>query len=369
MCEPDPRPVVRPAAGRRLARMLRGEHPDLLPEWLTAVTARGLRLPPQLLPTLLDRARRDRSADGHLTRLVAEAGGPRVRWLAGLNPDWEVVLAETLTGDEAWRLGSATQRRAYLTALHARDPAAARDLITGSWVAAGPEERVMFVNAMADGLSLADEPLLEAALDDRAVEVRSGAASVLHRLPGSALGQRMAERALRCVGMEYGPRGPRLVITPPTECDASMRRDGIVPGPEALLAQSAGRVRLLFEMVTRTPLRTWTDAFGLTAAQLVALQQVERVPVVFVGWARAAVAQCDPEWTAALIGHALTADWPQAHTETLRRLARQADPALGAPGTLPEPRRDALPVIGAVLSVLRFRYDMMKEVSDDGHVG
>jgi len=41
--EPDPAPAVSPAAGRRLARMLGGEHPDLLAEWLTAVVARDRR--------------------------------------------------------------------------------------------------------------------------------------------------------------------------------------------------------------------------------------------------------------------------------------------------------------------------------------
>ena len=58
---PDPRPAVSPAAGERLARILGGEHPDLLAEWLKAAVARGLRAPAQLLPALLDRGRRAHS--------------------------------------------------------------------------------------------------------------------------------------------------------------------------------------------------------------------------------------------------------------------------------------------------------------------
>ena len=65
----------------------------------------------------------------------------------------------------------------------------------------------MFLSVLADGLSLADEPLLEAALDDRAAEVRSWAAYLLARLPGSALGQRMAERALGCLRLDRGISG------------------------------------------------------------------------------------------------------------------------------------------------------------------
>ena len=219
--EPDPALAVSPAAGRRLARMLGGEHPDLLAEWLTSAVTRGRLVPPQLLPALLDRARRVSPSDPELRRLAAGAGGSRARWLARLNQDWKFVTAHTEAGEDAWRLGGKSQRRAYLAALRARDPAAARELITQSWEAAGPE-RVMFLSVLAnDGLSLADEPLLEAALDERDAEVRGWAAHLLARLPGSALGQRMAQACrrlpahrTRCGGYQAGrhPAGP---ATPP----------------------------------------------------------------------------------------------------------------------------------------------------------
>ncbi len=350
--QPDPRPAVSPAAGRRLARMLAGEYPELLTEWLTAVTACGLRPAPQSLPVLLDRARRARSADPALADLVAEAGGPRARWLARLNPDWEFVAALPLTGQDAWRLGNPAQRRRHLAWLLATDADAARDLIRSGWDAAGPAERVMVLSVLAGRLSPADEPLLEAALHDQPEDVRRRAADLLASLPGSAFGKRMAERALRCVGIEYGARGPRLVITPPTA-------ERFQPD----------RGRLMLEVVARTPLRTWTDGFGLTAAQVAALPSGDWAPVLFTGWVRAAIAQRDHGWTAALIGHALTGRPPRmpGEIQALQQLARRADPALGAPDTLPEPRPDALPAVGAALGVLRFRHDMLKELSDDGN--
>ncbi len=354
------------AASRRLARMLGGEHPDLLPEWLTAVAARGLRPPPQLLPALLDRARRAGPADSGLPRLVAEAGGPRVGWLAGLNPDWKFVLAETLTGDEAWRLGTAGQRRAYLTALRGRDPGAARELIAGSWAAAGPDERVMFVNVMADGLSLADEPLLEAALDDGAAFVRTMAAEVLAALPGSALSQRMAERARDWLQVEEGTRGPRLVFVPPAESDAAMRRDGITPrrGPGA--SQPADQTGLMLETLARTPLRAWTQRFGVPAADIVTVFAGDRDPWLFIGWSRAAFSQRDQEWVAALISRALTGRPPAtAALAELSRLIRQADPRLGAPGVLPGLAREAPSALRHEIEVLRFRYEMLKELGHD----
>ena len=81
--EPDSAPPVSQAAARRLARILRGEHPDLLAEWLAVAVARGRTAPAHLLPALLDQARRVSPADPELRRLAAEAGGSRA---AGRRP-------------------------------------------------------------------------------------------------------------------------------------------------------------------------------------------------------------------------------------------------------------------------------------------
>jgi Family of unknown function (DUF5691) len=377
--EPDPAPVVSPAAARRLARMLGGEYADLLTEWLTAAVTRGLKAPAQLLPTLLDRARRVSPTDPELRRLVAEAGGSRARWLAGLNPDWKFVTAGTLTGYDAWRVGDASQRRGYLAALRARDPDAARELIAGSWEVAGAE-RVMFLSVLADesaaskgstGLSLADEPLLEAALGDRAEEVRGWAAYLLASLPGSALGQRMAERARRCLRLDQGIRGTRLLASPPAECDAAMRRDGITPGPGPGRSQLADRTRLMLEVLARTPLRTWTDEFRMTPAQITAVRSGDWAPILFAGWSRAAIVQHDQDWMAALITEALTGRPPETPAEmaALRQLARRADPGLGAAGVLPDLEPNAPTVLCDTAGVLRFRYDMLKELDDDHRAG
>jgi hypothetical protein len=337
---PDPRPAVGQAAGRRLARMLGGEHLGLLDEWLTAAVARGLRPPAQLLPALLDLGRRTKPADAELRRLVVAAGGSRARWLADLNPDWAFV-AETprqaSPRDEAWRLGDAGQRRGYLAAL-------------------------------------ADEPLLEAALDDRADDVRRWAASWLATLPGSALGQRMAGRALRCLRIERGIRGTRLVVSPPAGSDAGMRRDGIAPGPAAGRSQLADRARLMLEVVARTPLRTWTDAFAMEPATIVTVRSGDWAPVLYTGWTRAAIAQRDQAWMTALIVEAVTGRPPgsPAENEALSQLARRADPALGAlgsPDALAEQEPGSPPAIRDAIRVLRFRYDMSKELDVDDSSG
>jgi len=369
VAEPDPEPAVSRAAGHRLARLLSGKHPDLLTEWLTAAVARRRRAPAYLLPALLDRARRVTPADPELRRLAAKAGGSRARWLAGLNPDWKFVTAHTSAGDDAWRLGDAGQRRGYLTALRARDPGAARELITGNWDAAAPDERVMFVNVMAGGPSPADEPLLEAALDDHSAWVRKMAADVLAALPGSALGQRMAERALGCLHLDRGISisDARLAASPPAECDAAMRRDGITPSPGAGRSLLADQAHLLLEVIARTPLDTWTGEFGRSAEQILAVPAGGWGPVLFTGWSRAAMAQRDQEWMAALINWAIAGGLPghPSGAETLRQLVRRVDPALAAPGTTTSFLAVLPPTVRDAITVLRFRYDMLKELDDD----
>ena len=70
---------------------------------------------------------------------------------------------------------------------------------------------------------------------------------------------------------------------------------------------------------------------------------------------------------AALLGRAITGPRPgtPAELEALRQLARRADPALGAPGALPRPELNAPPGAAGAIRVLRFRYDMLKELDVD----
>ena len=113
--------AVSEAAGHRLARILGGENAELLHEWLNAAVAHGLRPPPQLLPALLDRARRVAATnpdpdEARLRSLVAAAGGARATWLAGLNPAWSWLLTGQPDAPPARRLTEADADRAIALA-------------------------------------------------------------------------------------------------------------------------------------------------------------------------------------------------------------------------------------------------------------
>ncbi len=294
-------PPASPAVTRRLARLLAGEYPEVLPEWFGAAAARGVRAPAELLPDLLAVGRRERA----LRPAVAVVAGRRGHWLAGLNPDWEYLLAESgpdgELDQEVWELGTPAQRRDHLARLRARDPAAARELLASSWDEETPDERAAFVAVLEDGLAAADEPFLEAALDDRRAAVRELAADLLARLPGSALGRRMAERAGACLRLERRRRGPRLVAEPPTACDRAMQRDGV----RRRAPKGTGeRAWWLEQVLARTPLATWIGRLGATPAEILHLRLDEWGPVVTAGWVRATLVQRDPGWAGALLaGH------------------------------------------------------------------
>jgi hypothetical protein len=283
---------VRDAAGR-LA---------LLSEWLSAAARARLRLPPELAPALLDAGRRH----PELRAWIAPVAGWLAGWLGAQRADWSYAAstpdAASSTVDESddagvWEFGSTDQRVAYLRRLRERDPEAGRALLHEALSTEPPQERAALLTALDRGLSIVDEPVLERALDDRLGQVREAALRLLARLPESGYAQRMVARARACVD----PSGTGMIaVTPPLECDRSMRRDGITARPPV---GTGARAWWLEEILARTPLRAWPGPREFTARGI----DEEWAEPVRRGLARAAAAQHDAAWAAALVD-AVTAD-------------------------------------------------------------
>ncbi|MFE3500793.1 DUF5691 domain-containing protein [Kitasatospora sp. NPDC059146] len=329
----DPRPELPEAAARRLAVLLGGRTggtggatlanlAELLPQWLAAARAAGLRPPAALIPGLLDAAR----ARSELRSDAVALAGPPGRWLAAQNPDWRFVLRTTAAGparrpadpgtpadpaDPAdhrlWHEGLFAERVTHLTLLRRHDPAAGLELLRSTWPTERAEDRLLFLDALQDGLSPADEPFLEAALGDRSKNVRATAAELLSTLPDSALARRMAERARAAVRL--ADSGTHLLVTPPTECDERMQRDGIAPKSPTGRGE---RAWWFGELVAAAPLSVWPADTGLTPGQLLALRVGDSLDETSSSWAddlreawaRAAVRQHDADWARALLGPA-----------------------------------------------------------------
>jgi hypothetical protein len=225
-----------------------------------------------------------------------------------------------MAGD--WTTATTNERLGHLTALRAADPGRARQLVESTWDEESSENRARFLTTFGAGLSIDDEPLLERALDDRRKEVREAALDLLRHLPGAALGERMAARARKAVRFDGSGR---LIISPPTELDRDLRRDGVGATPVRGVGVGAW---LLEEIVAGTPLEMWTPGLSSTAASpgtagtdggrsgspaadrldpawwLKAARGHDWAVPLLHGWAKAAVVQRDARWASAL----LTAD-------------------------------------------------------------
>lgn len=241
---------------------------DLLVEALSGLGAGGYRLPPELLPTLLDRAIWNRSLRECLAPVLGETG----RHLTELNRAWASLPEQERLDDPAlWEYGTLTEREAYLTARRGQDPGAARELLTAEFAGLGAEERARLLAVLDTGLGPDDEPFLEGVLDDRSQRVAQAARGLLAGLPDSAFGQRLLARAR--VAINYTPDGGFLRRRPGTvevaEIAAAsederraLARDGLAPAPGAHAA--AGQVHQLLEWI---PPDAWAT-LGFTAQDL-----------------------------------------------------------------------------------------------------
>ncbi|HEU5417263.1 MAG TPA: DUF5691 domain-containing protein [Streptosporangiaceae bacterium] len=324
----DTTPALSAVASAILADALRSD-PELAADLLAAAAAAGRRAAPPVLPELLDAAVRHRALRQPASAVLGERG----RWLAGYREDWRRMMAAVTdnsnsgtgigngtdissgTGshagadntnseeDESWRTGGRGERRAWLAALRRRDPAAARELLAAGWDTETGDDRADLLAVLAAGLSPADEPFLESALDDRKQAVRQVAGRLLAALPGSAFTARAIARGTAVLSV--GRRGlrPVLTVTLPAERDAAAARDGVPAAPAGAVAR--GRAWLVIQYIAGVPLAEWTARLGLSPARLLALA----VPggfgaEVHAGWRKAAVTQRDAAWAAALLSAA-----------------------------------------------------------------
>lgn len=350
---PDPRPALPAPAARRLAWLLAGsdtvagpgiragggrrstapDRGELLPQWLSAANGHGYRAPEAQLPALLDAARAR-------TELRAETlvfGGPRALWLARHNPEWKFALRNSvpvqataspqhrLDGGERdaeeveaegegctsgrdseaarrlWGEGLFAERVALLTSLRRSEPAAGLTLLASTWATERAEDRLMFLDALRESLSAADESFLEQALSDRSRNVRATAAELLGALPRSAFAARMAARARAHVAPDPFSTEPRIAVEAPHECDAGMQRDGVIPEPPAGQGERSWWLR---QLVEAAPLSSWPEQFGgLSPEEIVALPVADGWREdLHAAWRRAAVRQRNVEWGRALCG-------------------------------------------------------------------
>lgn len=213
-------PLVEPALKEMIEA--HSQLPSAPGEALRALAKRSWMLPPGLLVSAL-------SSQPRLPEL-ASVLGERGRWLAELNDDWqwairEETMPEPSETERIWMEGTKSERVALIRRLRQTDAAGARERVAAGFASEPAPLRQDLVSALEVNLSSADEPFLEAALDDRSKGVRQAAATLLSRLPESAFVGRMVGRTRKLVS-RHGTSGG-LSVQPAPELPEDWRRDGI----------------------------------------------------------------------------------------------------------------------------------------------
>ncbi len=357
---PDAPPLALPAASRpeapagfvALVRRIRAGGPErdaLTREALRSAGERGLTLPPDLVLDLLAEIDRPNAPRREVAALLDDRGWALLR----LDSRWPQRLAgtpERALDPRSWTEGTLSERTAHLAAVRAADPAAGRALVEGlAWRKETADARAQVLGVLAAGLSLADEPLLERALDDRARGVREVAAGLLAGLPGSALLGRAEALAVAHLTRERRAlRGPVTRARGVPRSEATQRDGYPDDGPDSpALAR-----RRLGHVVSLVPPDRWPALLGATASELAA-QPVEAdggTLDLAPAWAAAALRRQDTALARALVAVApdtaarllplLPSAERAAHLVRLVRAAPDRYPALD--GLLTDPFDDAL---------------------------
>jgi hypothetical protein len=321
----EPLTVVGGRLADQVDALLSGNEAVLLEHLLAGLRTRGLVLPVRHGVQLLDLAR----TRPWLRAAAAAVVGERGRWLAEQNPAWswvtDLVVPQPLSAppgpdqidgvdavdDRAWREGEPSARLAWLHRILREAPDRGLTLAAEALHPTRGEPAEMRAGIVAL-LGVQAEPLLEAALDDRAATVRAAAGTRLAHLGCGGYAERMSDRARSWVTVTPA----RLTVTIPNRLDAAARRDGL-GGRDPDTTSPAARGGWLEEVVAAAPLHTWGPPPAVD--QLVALsRQASFGAPLRRGWVRRTVIEGHREWARRLL-----AELPEPVDEVLA----VADPA------------------------------------------
>jgi hypothetical protein len=300
-CELDDLPRCSDRTGYYLSLMLSGEHQQLLPELLDRLADLGQRVHETSLPSLLDLGKRQ----SDLREAIAKVLGKRGQWLAAQNPEWNYVASED---ESAWETGSKAARLMWLTKLRRQEPDRARQLLESTWKQESASDRTAFLEVLETGLSMADEPFLEALLDDRSKEVRRVTIDLLTCLPESRFCQRAIARVQNFIKLQSEGNQPYFTVDLPEAHTPEMLRDGIeAKSNDNQNNQMGDRASWLLKMLTSTPLSFWSQPFwnqplAMSMEDLVKTANHSKSDrLILQGWIAAAQKTGDLVWLQALV--------------------------------------------------------------------
>jgi Family of unknown function (DUF5691) len=262
---PESIPACSAKVGHLLQGLLQGEQRELLPEALDRLQQAGQRLPYELLPLALGYGAQSKEIRPALFAVLGERG----RWLSQFEKTWawasQFLASETLPDDAEtlWLEGTIAQRSQLLTRIRLVEPAKAREWLADVWKQEKADVRTELLATLQTGLSSADEPFLEKALDDRSEAVRETSSALLAYIPTSALAQRMLARADALLTYTNGTWSIML----PPKIDVSWQRDGIKTLPSHKTDPQTWYARQVLAVIPPTH---WEERFSIAPVDTIA---------------------------------------------------------------------------------------------------
>ena len=270
----------------------------LLITLLHQIVTENWHIPAQHLPQLLALGRKNGHIRPHITNSLDEIG----RWLARQNSEWHYALWPEQPWDQLlteFNQGASADKLALLRWCRQQEPAQGLRLLQSGWHTLPDSIRTQLLNLLKDGLSLADEPFLEKALDDRHITVRRKAQELLAMLPRSAYAQRMIAHSHHFLRWHPRRKTPLTVVVP-AEHTLTMRRDGLPPQNES--KQMMYLTRRITTIVSNIPLDYWVDEIAVDIAHFLELVTLSKWTRTLInGLITAAKRQERADWAKALI--------------------------------------------------------------------
>lgn len=264
-CPAESREAFAPAAVDVLKRLLTGEFPEVLPEWLRLASNCQRVVPGRLLPDLLTAATKNPA----LRQVVSALAGERGLWIARRHREFPWMLEGIAVDDHAWDDGEPVERLAWLRQTRPTDPGRTAAAIASQWPGEEPAMRENILRVVAANPQPCDEEWLETlALKDRRQEVRALAAAALVQIEGSAFRKRAHDRLRGIVNIERRLLKRVIAIQPPAAFDPAWTADGIKEKPP----QGTGeRAWWLQQMIALVPVADWPGLLGCKPEELFSL--------------------------------------------------------------------------------------------------
>lgn len=154
-------------------------------------------LAPELVPLVLNKALEHKKTALPLVMSCGKLG----QWLCQLNPEWTILLDESVEGD-IWNTGNHESRKVFLTTLREKSPGEALSLLQDSIGEENAANRLSFLEVLAINLSMHDEPFLQSLAKDKSQKVKDVALGFLRRIQGSAINKMYLDFLLKVISFK-----------------------------------------------------------------------------------------------------------------------------------------------------------------------